>query len=99
MAELGIMGLGVPEEGGGLGLSAVEEALTYIEFGRALVSVGVRGETLGAHLAARSMPDIAAAIVAGTCAVGLATPPGTVAGQKSPRLHSSPYCAACWPSS
>ena len=80
MAELGILGLGVPEEGGGLGLSAVEEALTYIEFGRALVSVGVLGATLGAHLAARTMPDIAAAIMAGTSAVGLATPRGTVAG-------------------
>src|SRR3546814_8888365 len=80
MAELGILGLGVPEEGGGLGLSAVEAALTYIEFGRALVSVGVLGATLGAHLAARTMPDIAAAIMAGTSAVGLATPRGTVAG-------------------
>src|SRR3546814_6807245 len=80
MAELGILGLGVPEEGGGLGLSAVEEALTYIEFGRALVSVGVLGATLGAHLAARTMPDIAAALMAGTSAVGLETPRGTVAG-------------------
>src|SRR3546814_18848375 len=32
------------------------------------------------HLAARTMPDIAAAIMAGTSAVGLATPRGTVAG-------------------
>src|SRR3546814_14466426 len=80
MAELGILGLGVPEEGGGLGLSAVEEALTYIEFGRALVSVGVLGATLGAHLAARTMPDIAPAIMAGTSAGGLAMPGGTVAG-------------------
>lgn len=79
MAELGILGLGVPESGGGLGLSVVEEALTYIEFGRALVSVGVLGATLGAHLAARHSPDVAGAIMAGTAAVGLATPRGAVA--------------------
>ena len=78
MAELGILGLGVPEDGCGLGLSTVEEALTYIEFGRALVSVGVLGATLGAHLAARDAPDVAAAIMGGSTVVGLATPRGAV---------------------
>src|SRR3546814_19647684 len=88
MAELGILGLGVPEEGGGLGLSAVEEALTYIEFGRALVSVRGLGATLGAHLAARTTPALAAAIIAGHRSVGLSPPPGPPPG--ATRIFSRP---------
>jgi alkylation response protein AidB-like acyl-CoA dehydrogenase len=74
LGELGVLGLGVPEEAGGLGLSAVEEALVYTELGRALASIAVLGATLGAHLAARAGIDHAADIVAGTLPVGLAVP-------------------------
>src|SRR3546814_13572782 len=76
MAELGILGLGVPEEGGGLGLSAVEEALTYIEFGSAIVSVGVLGATLGAPLDARPLPDFSTAHMTVAGASGVATTRG-----------------------
>ena len=78
LAQLGILGLGVAETGGGLGLSAVEEALVFTEFGRALVSVGVFGLTLGAHLAAGTAPDLAAKIIQGGVKVGIATQRGPV---------------------
>ena len=80
LAELGFLGLGLSEDHGGIGLSAIEEALVYREFGRALVSLGALGLTLASHLASSSDPAIAAAIVGGSERVGLATPRGPATG-------------------
>ena len=52
LGELGFLGLGLDESDGGVGLSSAEEALVYREFGRHLVSIGIFGLTLGAHIAA-----------------------------------------------
>lgn len=81
LAELGVLGLGLSESDGGLGLGAIEEALVYTEIGRALVSVGALARTLAAHLAAGGAPEATAGIVAGSTAVGLATPRGPVSDE------------------
>jgi len=52
LAEMGWLSLGLPEAGGGLGLSAVEEALVLREFGRSLVPPQALATMLAAHLAA-----------------------------------------------
>lgn len=78
LAELGFLGFAAPEEIGGLGLGAVEEALVFREYGRSLVSVGILGATLAISLAQHVLPDAVAAIVAGTARVGIANPRGPV---------------------
>lgn len=80
LAELGFLGLGVSEAQGGLGLTAIEEALVYREFGRALVAVGALGITLASHLTAGVDPALTEAILAGQTRVGLAMPRGPVVG-------------------
>ena len=89
LAELGFLGLGLDEERGGLGLGAIEEALVYREFGRALVSLGILGITLGSHLAAGIDPALAAEMLTGSMPVGLATPraPATVGERLSGAFH------------
>jgi alkylation response protein AidB-like acyl-CoA dehydrogenase len=52
LCELGLFGLGLPEEQGGLGLGLPEEALVARALGRHLVSPGVLAQLCAPHLAA-----------------------------------------------
>jgi len=72
LAALGAFGLGLPEQHGGLGLSAVEELMVFREFGRFLLPPRVLASVLGARLAALTgKADLATSIIAGHCRVGL----------------------------
>jgi alkylation response protein AidB-like acyl-CoA dehydrogenase len=84
LAEMGFLGLGLAERHGGIGLTAIEEALVYREFGRHLVSVGILGITLGSHLAADAGIGGIDAMLAGTVPIGLANPRGI---QSSGEFH------------
>jgi alkylation response protein AidB-like acyl-CoA dehydrogenase len=50
LADLGVMGISVPEEQGGSGLGATEEALIVIELGRRVVAPSVLSTLGAAHL-------------------------------------------------
>lgn len=69
LGELGLLGLGLDEEQGGVGLGAAEEMLAFREFGRHLISLEVLALMLAARIAG---PDLRAAIVAGQARIGLA---------------------------
>ena len=82
LGEFGFLGLGIPEEHGGIGLTAIEEALVFREFGRALVSPGILGITLGSHLVAGHNSSLLTAILGGE-PIGIASPRGpTTSGTK-----------------
>jgi alkylation response protein AidB-like acyl-CoA dehydrogenase len=78
LGELGFLGIGLPEEHGGIGLSAAEEMLAYREFGRHLLSPAILGLTLGARLAAQLRPDLLPEILGGLLPIALANPRGSV---------------------
>src|SRR5260370_561094 len=78
LGELGFLGIGLPEEHGGIGLSAAEEMLAYREFGRHLLSPAILGLTLGARLAAQLRPDLLDEILRGLLPIALANPRGSV---------------------
>ena len=74
MAELGWLGLGLDEEAGGVGYGLAEEMLLCRASQRHLLSPSLLAAVLGAHVAAVSLPETAAAIVAGEASVALAIP-------------------------
>lgn len=76
LGELGFLGLAVPEDKGGAGLGAVEEALVFREYGRNLVSPEIFAITIGAHMAADANLNTASEIMAGNIRIGLANPRG-----------------------
>lgn len=69
LGELGLIGIGLPEAQGGVGLGAAEEMLAFREFGRHLISPEIFALMLAARLAD---PELRAAIIAGTARIGLA---------------------------
>ncbi len=71
MAELGIFGLSLPEDQGGMGLSAVEECAVATEIGRAGFP-GPFAETLAAAPFLSHDPDLLEGVLAGTATIGLA---------------------------
>jgi alkylation response protein AidB-like acyl-CoA dehydrogenase len=72
LAELGWFGLGLPEAGGGMGLSVAEESLLLREAGRHLVAPGLLATVLAAHAAlACGAPDLAAQFAQGQLRAGL----------------------------
>lgn len=73
LGGLGLIGLGLPEEQGGIGLGAAEEMLAFCEFGRHLLSPEILALMLAACLAD---PELRAAIVAGKARIGLANQRG-----------------------
>ncbi len=79
LGELGFLGLGLGEAQGGVGLSAAEEMLVFVEYGRHLLSPGVFGLVLAARVAA-SAPDgaLLEQLLSGSVAVGLANPRGPI---------------------
>ena len=99
LGELGFLGLGLAEEAGGVGLSAAEEMLVFVEYGRHLLSLGVFGLVLGARVAALG-GDYALRddLLAGTAAVGIANPRGpvTVSGTVSGEFHLFEAGSAAW---
>jgi alkylation response protein AidB-like acyl-CoA dehydrogenase len=72
MGELGWFMLALPEEHGGVGLTATEEALLFRELGRHLLTPNVLAQTLGARVAAAAGSDRAGAVAAGEEQVALA---------------------------
>ncbi len=69
-SELGWLGLGTPEEHGGIGLSIVEEMLFFRELGRVAGPMAVLFQVLGA-VAAQGRPEICSAIISGAESVAL----------------------------
>ena len=79
LGELGLLGLSLPEEAGGIGLGAAEEFLFFRELGRHLVSPAILGLTLGARLAAAAgNAALRDAILSGQVRIGLGNPRGAV---------------------
>lgn len=77
IAELGWLGLGVPEHSGGLGATLVDEAFVFTELGRGLVSGSVLTTLAAARLAARvGRQDLAESLIAGDIRVTRAVPAG-----------------------
>ena len=74
LAELGYLGIALHEDGGGIGLTTVEEMLVYREFGRHLLSPAILGITLAAHLAAYVKAGILEELLSGHVRVALANP-------------------------
>lgn len=83
IAGLGWLGIGLPEDLGGVGFGLREETLLFIEFGRYLVSPAVLGSVLAVRCAAFSgNRQLSDELLAGRKLVALAIP---VASEK-PRL-------------
>lgn len=102
LADLGVFGLGVPEDAGGVGLGIAEEVLVFRVFGRALTPGPLVGSVLAAHLAASAgNTDVAEAIVSGRVRVALGEPfrdPQAVADEKVAgryRILDAPGSALC----
>ena len=73
LAELGWFGMGLPEDAGGFGFSAIEETLVFREIGRQLGPNAVLPIALAARLAADgNNPDLARSLAAGEHGVALA---------------------------
>jgi alkylation response protein AidB-like acyl-CoA dehydrogenase len=72
-AEFGWFGISLPEEAGGIGLSVVEEALLFAQFGRHLISPGFMAASLAAKTASLSGNDrLAQHILGGEIPVAIA---------------------------
>jgi alkylation response protein AidB-like acyl-CoA dehydrogenase len=76
--ELGLFGIGLAEELGGVGYGLAEEAMVFREIGRILAPGPFIGSTLGARLAAAHEPGLARSILSGETVVALAEPRGPV---------------------
>src|SRR5690554_4374792 len=63
MGELGWFMLSVPEAQGGLGLSAIEEALIFRQLGRHLLSPNVLASVIGVHVALQTQAPVLAASI------------------------------------
>lgn len=75
LAGFGLFGLALPNEDGGAGYGAVEEALLHVLLGRHVVSTGALAAPLAVRLAAAAgRRDLAAAIAAGETGVCAALP-------------------------
>lgn len=73
MAELGWLGVGLPEEAGGSGMRLIEEMLIQRECGRHLVSPAVLATTLAGHVALHAGDaDFARTFASGRAAAALA---------------------------
>ncbi|MGX7000403.1 acyl-CoA dehydrogenase family protein [Caballeronia sp. KNU42] len=80
LAELGFLGIALPEQSGGIGLSGAEEMAAYREFGRHLLSPAIMGQMLGARVAAATgNATLLKDLLSGSTRVGLANPRGATA--------------------
>ena len=72
LVDLGVLGLGLSAEQGGLGLSCAEEALVLREAGRFLLPPRLLATVLAVHVAAAAdQPELCSQLVAGECVAGL----------------------------
>ncbi|WP_028713437.1 acyl-CoA dehydrogenase family protein [Paracoccus sp. J55] len=86
-ADLGWFGIALPEDQGGVGMTAVEEVLFHREMGRYLGPFGVLAIGLAARVAAAAgLPGLRDELIAGRHAVALAVPAGFDAPQEKWRL-------------
>lgn len=75
LAALGWIGMGLPEEEGGVGYGCAEEVLLFRSAGRHLLGPGLLAATLSARLAAHAgAHDIAARLVSGEAVSALFSP-------------------------
>lgn len=77
LAELGLFGIALPEEAGGIGLGIADEVLVYREAGRHLVSPCAIATAIAARIAAADgNADLAAGFVAGSHRAAFGVPDG-----------------------
>ncbi len=75
LAGIGLFGISVPEDDGGLGLDWADEALAAREAGRHLVSPALIGTAVAARMAAaEGLTELGNALLAGEHCVGIALP-------------------------
>ena len=75
VAAMGWIGMGLPDESGGVGYGLSEEALLFAELGRHLMPPSLLGSVLGARMAAAcGREDLAYAILDGSARIALAIP-------------------------
>lgn len=87
LGELGFFGLGLPEEMGGVGLSAAEEMLIFQQFGYHLVSPAIFGIVLGARIAAFAGDEyLRDELLSGGVRVGIANSRGPAGGERDYHL-------------
>lgn len=73
IAELGWIGLGVPEASGGHGMGLVDDVLVCRELGRQLAPLPLLAASIGARLAAHAnQPELVRALATGTSRAGFA---------------------------
>ena len=74
-AELGWIALGLPEDAGGFGFGATEEALLFREAGRSLVTLQLLAAVVAARIASRSGDaELTGGLVSGAVRAGFAVP-------------------------
>ncbi len=90
IGELGFFSLGLPEDKGGVGLSAAEEMLAFQQFGYHLLSIEVFGMVLGARVAAFAQ-DVALRdeLLSGSLRVGIANHRGAAGGARDYHLFEA----------
>lgn len=113
LAEFGLFGLSLPEDSGGIGYGAAEEALSYVEIGRALGSPSFAATSLAVHmLHAAGKSSERDALVSGQASAAFAVPSGPghylidadsaeyviVAGRAPLALHAKSDATAITPS-
>lgn len=90
LGELGFLGLGLPEDKGGVGLSAGEEMLVFQQFGYHLLSPAIFGIVLGARIAAfAGEVELRDELLSGTMRVGLANSRGLAGGPRDYHLFEA----------
>jgi alkylation response protein AidB-like acyl-CoA dehydrogenase len=90
LGELGFFSLGLPEDKGGVGLSAAEEMLVFQQFGYHLLSPAVFAIVLGARIAAFAEDEsLRDELLSGTLKVGLANSRGFAGGASAYHLFEA----------
>jgi alkylation response protein AidB-like acyl-CoA dehydrogenase len=96
-AQLGLLGLGLPESVGGTGLGLVEETLVFREIGRQLAPGPFLTTVLAGHAAfASGAIELAAELAAGAVRVGYAEPDADASETLSGRVQVRDWAGAPW---
>lgn len=90
LGALGFFSLGLPEDKGGVGLTAAEEMLAFQQFGYQLLSIEIFGIVLGARIAAFAGDEaLRDDLLSGAVRVGIANPRGAGAGPRDYHLFEA----------
>lgn len=90
LGALGFFGLGLPEDKGGVGLTAAEEMLVFQQFGYYLISPAVFGIVLGARVAAFAGEDaLRDELLSGGLRVGVANHRGAAGDERDYHLFEA----------